>query len=115
MQREIEKYQHFITLLAKCESIEFISEKLNNAICDVSENLEINIKLDDIDLSAIIARLENQKAKLEKEIVKINAMLSNEKFLSKAPKDIILQNQNALNNLKKQFEKVQMELKNLKG
>lgn len=42
-------------------------------------------------------------------------MLSNEKFLSKAPKDIILQNQNALNNLKEQFEKVQMELKNLKG
>ncbi|EDP6902458.1 valine--tRNA ligase [Campylobacter upsaliensis] len=115
MQSEIEKYQHFITLLAKCENIEFISEKLNNAICDVSENLEINIKLDNIDLSAIIARLENQKAKLEKEIAKINAMLSNEKFLSKAPKDIILQNQNALNNLKEQFEKVQMELKNLKG
>ncbi|WP_270976254.1 valine--tRNA ligase [Campylobacter upsaliensis] len=115
MQSEIEKYQHFITLLAKCESVEFISEKLNNAICDVSENLEINIKLDNIDLSAIISRLENQKIKLEKEFTKINAMLSNEKFLSKAPKDIILQNQNALNNLKEQFEKVQMELKNLRG
>ncbi|TNH33295.1 valine--tRNA ligase [Campylobacter helveticus] len=115
MQSEIEKYQHFITLLAKCENIEFITQKLDNAICDVSENLEINIKLDNIDLSAIISRLENQKLKLEKEIAKINAMLSNEKFLSKAPKDIILQNQNALNNLKEQFEKVQMELKNLRG
>ncbi|MDL0101272.1 valine--tRNA ligase [Campylobacter felis] len=115
MQDEIEKHKNFITLLAKCENIEFITQKLDNAICDVSENLEINIKLDNIDLSAIISRLENQKLKLEKEFSKINAMLSNEKFLSKAPKDIILQNQNALNNLKEQFEKVQMELKNLRG
>ncbi|MBS4240438.1 valine--tRNA ligase [Campylobacter vulpis] len=115
MQSEIEKYQHFITLLAKCENIEFISEKLDNAICDVSENLEINIKLDNIDLSGILARLESQKVKLEKEITKINAMLSNEKFLSKAPKEVVLQNQDALNSLKTQLEKVQKELKNLKG
>ncbi|MBW1358042.1 valine--tRNA ligase, partial [Campylobacter jejuni] len=48
---EIKAYMNFIIMLAKCEQIEFSEEKLPKAICDVSENLEIFITLENVDLS----------------------------------------------------------------
>ncbi|MCW1545632.1 hypothetical protein OLS37_01990, partial [Campylobacter jejuni] len=79
------------------------------AICDVSENLEIFITLENVDLSGILTRLENQK-KLEKESFKLNSMLSNEKFIANAPKEVVEQNKEALENLKIQLEKISVEL-----
>jgi len=114
MQKQVQKYQIFITHLAKCEELEFIEDKLENAICDVSENLEIFISTKNLDLSAMILRLENQKNKLEKEISKLNAMFNNERFLAKAPEEIISQNKISLENLKLQHEKIVVELDVLK-
>ncbi len=59
---------NFIMMLAKCEQIEFSEEKLPKAICDVSENLEIFITLENVDLSGILTRLENQKISLKKKV-----------------------------------------------
>ncbi len=93
----------------------FSEEKLPKAICDVSENLEIFITLENVDLSGILTRLENQKNKLEKESFKLNSMLSNEKFIANAPKEVVEQNKEALENLKIQLEKISVELQNLRG
>lgn len=112
---EIKAYMNFIMMLAKCEQIEFSEEKLPKAICDVSENLEIFITLENVDLSGILTRLENQKNKLEKESFKLNSMLSNEKFIANAPKEVVEQNKEALENLKIQLEKISVELQNLRG
>ena len=112
---EIKTYMNFIMMLAKCEQIEFSEEKLPKAICDVSENLEIFITLENVDLSGILTRLENQKNKLEKESFKLNSMLSNEKFIANAPKEVVEQNKEALENLKIQLEKISVELQNLRG
>ncbi|EDP6017037.1 valine--tRNA ligase, partial [Campylobacter jejuni] len=112
---EIKAYMNFIIMLAKCEQIEFSEEKLPKAICDVSENLEIFITLENVDLSGILTRLENQKNKLEKESFKLNSMLSNEKFIANAPKEVVEQNKEALENLKIQLEKISVELQNLRG
>lgn len=114
-ESEIYPYEKFITLLSKCESIEFIRQKPEKSLCDVSENLEVYILLENVDLSAILARLENQKSKLEKEKNKLNTMLNNEKFIANAPQDVILQNKKALTSLETQLEKIESELKNLKG
>lgn len=97
---EIKAYMNFIIMLAKCEQIEFSEEKLPKAICDVSENLEIFITLENVDLSGILTRLENQKNKLEKESFKLNSMLSNEKFIANAPKEVVEQNKEALEKFK---------------
>lgn len=115
LEQELKNYKNFITLLAKCEDIEFVSEKLQKAICDVSENLEIFIALENIDLGAMISRLEKQKEKLTKESIKLNSMLSNEKFLANAPLDVVEQNKNSLTGLKTQLEKIEAELNYLKG
>lgn len=114
-EKELNSSIVFIKTLAKCENIEFTNEKLSKAICDVSDNLEIFITLDNVDLSGIISRLENQKNKLEKESAKINSMLCNEKFIANAPKEVIEQNKNSLLNLKTQLEKISTELTNLRG
>ena len=114
-EKELNSSIVFIKTLAKCENIEFTNEKLSKAICDVSDNLEIFITPDNVDLSGIISRLENQKNKLEKESAKINSMLCNEKFIANAPKEVIEQNKNSLLNLKTQLEKISTELTNLRG
>lgn len=114
-EERIAPYQNFITLLSKCQSVKFIRQRPAKSLCDVSENLEIHIKFDNIDLSAILARLENQKSKLEKEKAKLVAMLSNEKFVAKAPKEVIAQNEEALGALEIRLEKIETELANLRG
>ena len=102
----------YIALLAKCEQIEFISAKIDNAVCDVSENLEVFISLEGVDMSAMISRLTAQKNKLEKEIMKLSNMLNNEKFVANAPAEVIETNKAALASAKEQFEKVMSELSN---
>ena len=42
-------------------------------------------------------------------------MLSNEKFIANAPKEVVEKNKEALANLKTQLEKISAELANLKG
>ncbi|NDJ26399.1 valine--tRNA ligase [Campylobacter sp. MIT 12-8780] len=115
LNEALKAYTHFISLLSKSEEVEFITEKISNASADVSENLSVFIPLENVDLSAVLQRLENQKLKIEKEQSKLENMLKNEKFISKAPKEVITQNQEALNALQAQLEKIELELENLKG
>ncbi|WP_169940969.1 valine--tRNA ligase [Campylobacter sp. RM15925] len=103
--------KEYIALLAKCEQIEFVSSKIDDAVCDVSENLEVFISLEGVDMSAMISRLTAQKNKLEKEIIKLSNMLNNEKFVANAPADVIETNKAGLASAKEQFEKVEAELK----
>ena len=112
---KFKSYTHFISKLAKSESIEFIAENLSKASADVSENLKVFVPLESVDLSGVLARLEAQKIKLNKEKTKLENMLNNEKFISNAPKEVILQNKTALESLNLQLTKIDEELKNLKG
>ncbi|WP_331775709.1 valine--tRNA ligase [Sulfurospirillum sp. 1612] len=100
----------YIKLLAKVENITLVNEKIPNSASDISDNLEIYIPLADIDLGPIIERLNNQKSKLEMEIMKLEKMLGNEKFIANAPKAVVEQNQTALSEAKNKYEKVQQEL-----
>ena len=108
---DIKKAVPFIKLLGKSGEVNLVNEKLENAIRDVSDNLEVFIPLSGIDLSPIIKRLENQKTKLEKEVAKLDGMLSNERFVANAPKEVVKTNQEALKSAKEKLEKVEEELK----
>jgi valyl-tRNA synthetase len=52
----------FIEKLAKVEELTFVGSKLENSVTDVSDNLESFISTDDVDMSAIIAKLSNRQA-----------------------------------------------------
>ena len=100
----------FIEKLAKVENISFIDDKLDNSVTDVSDNLESFISIDNIDMSATIAKLTKQKEKLEKEIAKLNGMLNNKRFLENAPKKVVENNQKALKEANDKLIKVKGEL-----
>lgn len=106
--------ESYIKRLAKVETIEFVSEKPDNAVSDVSENMEVYIPTDSIDLGPILAKLEKQKEKLEKEAAKLNGMLSNEKFVANAPAEVVEENKKAFAELQERIAKVDSELTSLK-
>ncbi len=108
-----EDMKPFIAKLGKVEDIVFVDSKPEDVVVDVSDNLESYISTKDIDLSPIINRLTKQKEKLQKEIAKLDGMLSNEKFISNAPKSVVEQNQKALNEAKEKLQKVEEELSRL--
>ena len=102
---------NYVSLLAKCEQIEFCDAKIENAARDVSENLEVFVPLEGVDMSAVIMRLQSQKTKLEKEIAKLSSMLSNEKFIASAPQAVVEANREGLQSAQEKFAKVCDELK----
>ncbi len=103
----------FIEKLAKVEDIEFVVAKVANAITDLSDNLEVYIPTNEIDMSSIIEKLTRQKEKLEKEVAKLNGMLSNERFVANAPEAVVAENKEALQNAQEKLKKVELELESL--
>jgi valyl-tRNA synthetase len=105
----------YIEKLAKVENIELTDSKVENAVSDISDNLQTFIPLSDIDLTPIINRLEKQKEKLLKDKTKLDNMLSNEKFVANAPKEVVAKNKNELNEINTKLESIESELDKLKG
>jgi len=105
----------FIEKLGKVEKILFVDAKVENAISDVSDYVEVYIPTESIDLTPIISRLEKQLEKLEKETGKLNGMLSNERFVANAPEDVIAKNREDLASAQEKMTKVSEQLSSLKS
>jgi valyl-tRNA synthetase len=105
----------YIEKLAKVEKIELTDSKVENAVADISDNVETFIPLNNIDLTPIISRLEKQKTKLNKDKEKLNKMLSNENFVKNAPTNIIEKNRTELAEIIEKLSKIENELTTLKG
>lgn len=111
----LENELEFIKLLAKCEDVKFVNEKVTDAVADVSQNLSVFVPLSGVDLSEILKRLNAQKTKLEKEILKLEGMLKNEKFIENAPVEVVKTNREGLKNAKDQLSKVENEIRSLEN
>jgi valyl-tRNA synthetase len=105
----------FIEKLGKVEKIQFVNAKVENAISDVSDYVEVYIPTESIDLTPIISRLEKQLEKLEKETGKLNGMLGNERFVANAPEDVIAKNREDLASAQEKMTKVSEQLASLKS
>ena len=105
----------FIQRLAKVENIEFVDSKIEGSITDVSDNLEVYIPTDEIDLTAIITKLTNQKNKVEKTITKLSGMLNNERFVANAPTEVLEKNKKELADAKSKMSKILAELEGFGG
>ena len=103
----------YIQRLARVKNIEFTDKKIADSISDISDKLECYIPLKGIDLEPILKRLKGQQLKLEKECQKLNGMLSNKKFVANAPKEVVAENQKALDSAQNKLSKVEEELKSL--
>ena len=103
----------YITKLAKVESVEFIQKPIENAIKDISDNLETMVSKNEIDITPMIKRLEAQKTKLIKDVEKLDKKLSNKNFIDRAPKEIVEKNKTELKELKEKLNKIEEELRKL--
>lgn len=54
-----------------------------------------------------------QRRSQEKEIMKLSGMLSNERFVANAPKEVIAENQKGLDDAKSKMAKIEAELNSL--
>jgi valyl-tRNA synthetase len=100
----------FISRLAKVEALHFTDTKIDNAISDIGDAVEVYIPTDAIDLSPIIERLTKQREKLQKEVDKLRGMLSNERFVANAPEAVIIENRNGLIDAEDKISKIDAQL-----
>ncbi|WP_345989547.1 valine--tRNA ligase [Sulfurimonas sp. HSL1-2] len=105
----------YICRLGKVEKVGFVSDKMENAVSDVGEKVEVFIPTGSIDLAPIIDRLEKQNAKLEKEIAKLAGMLNNERFVANAPEEVVATNREALVDAQNKQRKILDQLESLQG
>jgi len=99
----------YIEKLAKVENVKFVDEDVEKSLSDIGQNVKSYILAESLDLQPILNRLSKQAEKLEKEILKLEKMLGNERFVANAPAEVIATNRKGLVEAKEKFEKVQTE------
>ena len=86
-----------------------------NAISILKEGLELYIPFTDlVDIEAEIERLNKEKATAESELKRAQGMLSNEKFVSKAPANLIEAEKEKVQKYTEVIEKIETRLQELK-
>lgn len=114
----MEKFDKTLTQLAKIETVEWVSEDMSlpASVTSLVGGLEINIPLAGlIDLDDACARLEKELATLTKEKTRAEGKLSNEKFTSRAPQDVIDKEKARLEEVTQAMDKLTIRLNELKS
>ncbi len=68
-----------------------------------------------VDVAQEVERLNKERKRLEGELARVNGMLSNERFLSKAPEEKIAQEREKLSKYTQMMEQVELRLSQLQG
>ena len=87
----------------------------DDAVSIVVPDATVYVPLEElIDFAQEIERLEKEEARLEKELARVNGMLSNERFISKAPQAKIDEEKAKLEKYTQMMEQVKMRLAGLR-
>jgi valyl-tRNA synthetase len=104
--------------LASASDVEFLSTKEEtpeNVVSVVTRGAEMFMPLLDlVDLEKELERLNKEKEKLEKEIDRVEKKLSNEKFVAKAPKEVVEEEKAKGDKYKEMLQAVIVRLESLK-
>ncbi|MDE5865741.1 MAG: class I tRNA ligase family protein, partial [Lachnospiraceae bacterium] len=83
----------------------------DDAVSVVIPNATLHIPFEElVDIKQEIERLENEKKRLEGELARVNGMLSNEKFISKAPESKVAEERAKLEKYTQMMEQVEIRL-----
>jgi valyl-tRNA synthetase len=106
-------YKHLIS----AEHVEIRSDKEGigeDAVSVVTSAAVLYIPLEElVDLEKEKARLQKEEEKLKKELARVNGMLNNEKFMSKAPQAKVEEERQKLAKYTQMMEQVQMRLQQM--
>ena len=112
-----EKGKVFFTTLAYASEVAIQSDKSGideDAVAVLIPNATVYMPFSDlVDIDKEIERLKNEEKKLEGELKRVNGMLSNEKFISKAPEAKINEEKEKLSKYTIMMEQVKERLKTL--
>ena len=112
-----EKGKVFFTILAYASEVVIQSDKSGideDAVAVLIPNATVYMPFSDlVDIDKEIERLKNEEKKLEGELKRVNGMLSNEKFISKAPEAKINEEKEKLSKYTIMMEQVKERLKTL--
>ncbi|MEL6582902.1 MAG: valine--tRNA ligase [Pseudomonadota bacterium] len=104
----LERNRVLIERLARLEPVEFADSAPEGSVTLPIEGAEACLPLKGlVDVAAESARLKKASAKLEKEIGGLTSKLSNEKFLAKAPEDVVAEQRERLETAKDELAKLQ--------
>jgi valyl-tRNA synthetase len=107
----------YITKLAKAKDIKIGSDikAPRNAATAIAPAMEIFVPLKGLfDVSAEINRLNKERAKIEEALSLVKKKLSNEEFISKAPKVIVEENRAKYNKFIEKIQAIQNNIEKLK-
>ena len=107
---------NYIVELAAAEPVTFSADKPQHALAGVAEGVEIFLPLKDlIDTDKEIARLSKELDKLKKGIAMTEGKLKNEKFISKAPADVVQAEREKLAVAQEKISSVEARIEQLKN
>ena len=113
------KGELYFRALINAPTVTYQSDKAgipDDAVSVVTGNATVYIPLAElVDMGEEIARLEKEEKRLQGELKRSNAMLTNEKFLSKAPESKIAEEREKLAGYEKMMSEVKERLAALKG
>ncbi len=108
--------ENYIVELAAAEPITFTDEKPQHALAGVAEGVEIFLPLKGlIDTEKEIARLTKELEKLRKGISVTVGKLNNEKFIAKAPADVVQAEREKLATAQEKISSVESRIEQLKN
>ena len=119
VERGLKRNQLFIQNLAKVKGLKILRELVKPAYSAFAQvqDVEIFVPMDRSRMEEEVRRLQKEISKIEKDIAFVNRKLSNEQFLSKAPKEVVqeekekgLQYQTVRNKLGESLKKIKETL-----
>ena len=97
--------------LARIDTLEYNVDRPALSASDVVQGIEIYVPLAElINIEAEKNRLQKEISRLEKQVVGLNQKLTNDNFISRAPKDVIEKERNKKENFESKLNKLQENL-----
>ncbi len=116
-QRRLTQNETFLKSLAKIETINWLGdEEAPLAATQLVGDLEVLVPMAGlIDKDAEITRLGKEVDKISKELQRLQGKLSNEKFTSKAPADVVEKEKAKLSDAQASFDRLHEQLEKIKS
>jgi valyl-tRNA synthetase len=106
-----------VKLLTKVEKIELLSvetKKPPRSISTITSDWELFFPVGELlDVEKEVTRLRGEMEKLDKELARIGAKLSNANFIERAPADVVEKEREALSAAKSQKERIEDNIQGL--
>jgi len=112
-QQHLEANKQFLVKLAKLGSVEWLDSdsEAPPSSMQVIGDLEVLVPMAGlIDVEAELARLDKEKEKLDREIVRLSGKLGNAKFVDNAPAEVVAKEKEKLSNAETTLNQLQEQI-----